>query len=106
VARQTTPIEAAFQKRVLKFLKDLPNTYYFKKEAASIRGIPDIIACIGGVFVALELKRSSKCRATELQQYNIMMIGAANGFACVCYPENWDDVKRVLTKYSLELYEG
>lgn len=95
MARQT-PLESRFQKKVLSYLNELPNTYCFKKEAAAIRGIPDIIACVNGMFVALELKRSNKHKATELQAYTIELINSSKGFATVCNPENFDQVKIVL----------
>jgi hypothetical protein len=95
MARQE-PLESSFQRKVLTFLKHLPNTYYFKKEAVAIRGIPDIICCINGIFVALELKRSIKHKATELQQYTIELIKYSGGIAMVTHPQNWEDVQNLL----------
>lgn len=97
--------EHKFQKKVIKALKTLPNTYYFVKEAASIRGIPDLILVINGRFVALELKRDLKSmRATTgrivLQRHNIDKINKAGGFGCIVCPETFDEVFAYLKSIS------
>lgn len=45
-------------------------------------GVPDILACINGRFVGIEVKRPGG-RLTELQKYNIEKIKAAGGVAFV-----------------------
>jgi hypothetical protein len=47
---------------------------------------------MNGRFVALELKRSSKAPATELQKFNIVRINECGGFAVIVYPENLEEV--------------
>jgi penicillin-binding protein-related factor A (putative recombinase) len=81
---------------VISVLKDIDNLYYFVKEAAAIRGIPDLIICYKGRFIAWELKRSEKVALTwrdghELQKYNIKKICDSGGIARVVYPENFKD---------------
>ncbi len=44
-------------------------------------GLPDIICCIGGRFVAFEVKTPSG-RLTKLQGITIQKINAAKGTAC------------------------
>ena len=46
--------------------------------------------------MALELKRSAKAPATELQLYNINKINESGGYATLCYPENLDVVMKQL----------
>lgn len=84
---------------VIPFLEKLPRTSYFIKEAASVRGISDIIACVNGHFVAIELKRSKKELGkprTKLQSYFIKKIIKANGYGLFMYPENFDDTRKIL----------
>lgn len=89
-------LEKNFKKKVISVLKDIDNLYYFVKEAAAIRGIPDLIICYKGRFIAWELKRSEKVASTwrdghELQKYNIKKICDSGGIARVVYPENFKD---------------
>lgn len=51
-------------------------------------GIPDLILCIRGRFVAVELKAQNG-RASELQHLNIARIADADGDACVLFPSGF-----------------
>lgn len=50
-------LERDFQKKVIKFLKD-NNIYYIKVWGGGYQkaGIPDLIICLKGKFIAIELK--------------------------------------------------
>ena len=89
--------ETRFKLRVMADLKTLPRTWFVKIQQESIRGIPDILACIDGNFVALELKKEKK-KADPLQQYNIRRIIESSGFAAVAYPNNWQEIFEMLSK--------
>lgn len=52
-------------------------------------GIPDILACINGYFVGIEVK-SDKGSPSELQLRNVNAIRRAGGFAFVLYPSGWE----------------
>ncbi len=70
------------------------------KEAASIRGIPDIIGCYNGRFFALELKKDLKEASKSvgrivLQQQAIKKITKAGGIGAIIWPE----VFGTFTKY-------
>jgi hypothetical protein len=62
----------------------------------SLVGTPDILCCVNGRFVALELKKDSKSKASKLQEYNLLKVVEANGIAWVVHPENWEEVKTFL----------
>lgn len=62
----------------------------------SIRGDPDLLLCIRGQFVALELKASVKSKLRPLQEYKLQQITDAGGLACRVYPENWNQIYKVL----------
>ena len=93
-------LEKVFQTRVRKYLKTLPNTWFFKASERSLGGIPDFILCVNGIFVALELKRDSKAKTSKLQGYTIERINEAGGLAVVTSPENWAKVFGVLKTLS------
>jgi hypothetical protein len=61
--------EGLLKDRVLADLRQLPKTYARKIQQVSRRGIPDILACVNGNFVALELKRDAKLKPDALQEY-------------------------------------
>lgn len=90
------PLEKTFQNYVIRQLKKLSGCWFFKSNELSLRGIPDIIACINGTFIALELKRSAKARVTKLQLYNLNLLTSAGGYAKVAYPENWEQIYKEL----------
>lgn len=52
-------------------------------------GVPDILACINGRFVGIEVK-SDNGRPSELQLRAIKKIRQAGGFAFVLYPSGFD----------------
>ena len=67
--------------------------YIVKTIVTNRNGVPDILACFKGKFIAFEVKQPGK-KATELQQYNINEIQKAGGSAyCV---HSLDEVKVII----------
>lgn len=89
--------EKDFQRKVIKFLKSQPNTWFFKVWGGGFQrsGIPDLICCINGVFVAIELKGDNG-KPTELQKMNIRQINAAGGIGVILYPEGFNSFKNLI----------
>lgn len=87
--------EKRFENEIKAFLDTLPNTWYFKHWAGpySKVGIPDIIACVNGRFVAIEVK-APHGRASELQKRTIRLIESAKGIAHVLYPKDFESFKK------------
>jgi hypothetical protein len=90
--------ETVFKERILKRLEELPNTWALKTQERSKRGIPDLLLCMDGLFVAIELKKSDKDDPDPLQEWNLDCIVKAGGVAITCYPENWVAVFNYLKK--------
>ncbi len=90
--------EAILKENVLRDLKALPNTYAVKIQQLSIRGTPDIFACVNGYFIALELKRDPSQKPDPLQEYELEKISEAGGMSYVVNPTNWPSVLTTLTK--------
>lgn len=80
--------ETRFKNRVLGELKTLPNAWFFKTQERARRGVPDIILCLNGVFVALELKTDTG-KLDKLQDITLKKIAAANGVSCSVSPATW-----------------
>ena len=89
--------EKQFENKVKKFLKE-NNCWYVKYWGGSHftrAGIPDIIACVNGHFVAIELKGSDG-KPSELQKYNIRRINECNGTGVILYPEQFETFKLLI----------
>lgn len=55
-------------------------------------GIPDILACVNGYFVGIEVKAQDG-KPSELQLLNVQRINDAGGFAFVLYPSKFAEFK-------------
>jgi hypothetical protein len=76
--------ESLWSDKAIKMLRTIPNSWWMKKEAAAIRGLPDILGCVNGFFVAIELKNSNAKKdpsREKLQEYVCSQIGDAGGLA-------------------------
>lgn len=87
--------EGAFQKKVLADLKRLPQCDVLKTQERGRHGVPDIILCLRGSFVAIELKREGK-DATKLQELKLLRIRHAQGLAFVAKPSTWPEQYKIL----------
>lgn len=89
--------EKEFQRKVIKFLKSQPNTWFFKVWGGGFQrsGIPDLICCINSIFIAVELKGDNG-KPTELQRMNIKNINAAGGIGLILYPTGFKDFKKLV----------
>lgn len=94
--------ETVFREKVVKFLKALPKSHFFSIQQTTIRGTPDILACINGKFIALEIKSSVKSIISELQIYNIQLINMAGGVGMFVAPENFENTKWQLEKLAYD----
>ena len=84
--------ETKFRNRFRKRLDAIPNSWFESIQQKSINGTPDILGCVNGYFVALELKATHKSPVTELQNYKLKKIYDAGGFRAIVHPENMEDV--------------
>ena len=89
--------EAALVKKIRGFLATVPECFFWKEHGGQYgtAGIPDIIVCWHGRFVAFEVK-AGKNRPTKLQAATIEAIRRAGGTAAVVY--SVEDVKRVFVE--------
>ncbi|MGH0588882.1 VRR-NUC domain-containing protein [Bacillus mycoides] len=87
--------ESAFQKQVIKFLKekDVWHVKYWAGSQYTKEGIPDILACIDGVFHGIELKTDVGV-PSKLQLYNIRKINDSGGEAYILRPKDFESWKK------------
>ncbi|SET46233.1 VRR-NUC domain-containing protein [Natronincola peptidivorans] len=93
--------EKVIQEKIIQYLKQLPEAWYFKTHGGMYQaaGIPDIILCYKGSFIALEIKKSGG-KTTKLQEKVLRDIAKAGGTAAVVY--GVEDVKRVIQQLQTE----
>ena len=88
--------EGAVKKRLKKVLDELGIWHFSPFQAGMGRaGIPDIIGCYNGLFVAFECKANGN-KPTALQEREINAIRTAKGLAFVVDENNLDDIKELL----------
>lgn len=84
--------EKKVKQNVVKILTELDAYWFYPATGGYGRnGVPDIIACIEGLFLAIECKAGSG-KVTALQERELRLVEEANGFAMIyrepgCTPE-------------------
>jgi len=88
--------EAKVKARLKKQLNEL-GIYHFSPFQAGMgrAGIPDVIGCYRGVFVAFECKAGSN-KPTALQEREMQAIREAGGHAYVINEDNVNDLQEIL----------
>lgn len=74
--------ESSIQKAILKILNARDDVWAVKTITTNRNGTPDIIACVGGHFVAIEVK-AERGVVAPLQTHQINLINQAGGTAGV-----------------------
>lgn len=88
--------EKSFENKIKRYLKE-SGCYRVKYHGNyfSENGTPDILACVNGYFLAIEVKAQDG-KPSELQLVKINDIRKAGGFAYVAYPSGWEKLKDII----------
>lgn len=80
---------------IMRYLKTVPGCFAWKEHVGmyGTAGIPDIICCIEGRFVAFEVKTDTG-KLTKLQEITIQRIRKAKG--CAYKVTSVEEVKEIL----------
>ncbi len=97
-------LEKIFENKIKKYLKD-HGCYEVKYHGNrySTSGTPDILACVNGHFLAIEVK-APEGKPSELQLVKIKEIRKAGGFAYVVYPSGWLKLKDIIDGLLIEKF--
>jgi len=88
--------EKKVKSRVAKILKELGVYYFFPATYGMGRsGVPDIICCVNGHFLAIECK-AGKGKTTALQDRELEVIRKAGGTTLLVNEDNLEDVIAVV----------
>ena len=87
--------EAEIIQSIKEYLKTVDNCFYWKEHGSQFgqAGIPDIIVCLNGKFVALEVK-TEKGKVSVLQEITLRKIRNAEGIAEIV--RSVEDVKQII----------
>jgi len=88
--------EYRLQCNILKYLKTLG--YPIKLSQRTNCGDPDIVMCVKGKFVAIELKKPSEV-PSKLQSYTLKKISEEGGIVCIA--TSLDDIKKIFDNICL-----
>lgn len=86
--------EKVFENKIKLYLKSI-GAYFIKThgDRFSKIGTPDILACVNGHFVAVEVKAENG-RPSDLQIYHIEQIKKAGGYGIILYPKDFEKFKK------------
>lgn len=86
--------EAQFQKQVQEFLRSQAIWFvkYWGGGQFTKAGVPDLLCCVNGRFVGIELKTETG-RLSKLQEYNLDKIKQSGGQAFVLRPSGFEVFK-------------
>lgn len=81
--------------RIIKYLRTLPQTFVWKEHGGmyGTAGIPDVICCHRGRFIAFEVKTDTG-KATLLQEITLKRISEAGGLSRLV--RTVDEVKQIM----------
>lgn len=88
--------EKNFENKIKKFLES--KGCYFVKQfgcAFTKAGVPDLLCCVNGKFVAIEVKAENGA-TSYLQDHNIAKIKESGGVAIVVKPSDFDKLKKLI----------
>lgn len=87
--------EKAIENKIKQYLKTVEDLYFFKEHGGlyGTAGVPDIICCYKGRFIALEVKAPDG-KPTALQDATIRRIIGAGGIARIV--RSLEEVKSII----------
>lgn len=88
--------EKYYENKIKKYLKS-KNIFYVKYFGCAFTraGVPDLLCCVNGRFVAIEVK-STIGSTSLLQEETIKEIQSAGGIAIITHPENFNELKKII----------
>ena len=97
--------EKNFENKVKAYLRTR-NAYFVKffANAFTRSGVPDILACVNGYFVGIEVKAQNG-KPSDLQLHNVRQIRAAGGFAFVLYPSAYEHFIKFINGLDRDEYD-
>lgn len=97
--------EGKVKDKVVSVLKDEDVYYFFPATHGYGRsGVPDIVCCVGGMFVGIECKAGTN-KPTALQEREMGRIRAAGGVTLVCNEDTCEGVRPLVHKLKAQAHD-
>ena len=96
--------EKNFENRIKKYLEE-KGAYFIKYWAGAAytkSGIPDILACVNGYFLGIEVKAPNG-RPSPLQIHNLKKIDEAGGYGILLYPKDYENFKEFVERLMFDI---
>jgi Holliday junction resolvase len=92
--------EKNYENRIKKYLESKGAWFVkFFANAYTSSGIPDILCCINGRFVGIEVKQETG-KPSLLQKVHLKRIGEAGGIGILAYPSGYEKLKDLIDNLS------
>ncbi|MDU4378119.1 MAG: VRR-NUC domain-containing protein [Anaerococcus vaginalis] len=90
--------EKSYENKIKKFIESVGGWWVkFHGNAFTRDGVPDLLCCVNGKFLAIEVKGDGG-EPSELQLHEIEEIKKAGGVALVSYPDDFDELKKLIRR--------
>jgi len=77
--------EQQIQRKIIRYLENR-DAYVVKVVSATRTGVPDILCCVQGKFIGIEVKTpTTKENTSALQKYNLDLIKTKGGLSLVAW---------------------
>lgn len=95
-----SPLEKQLVKKIMTKLQREYGGFWFKVHGNPYqrRGLPDIIGCVQGRFIGLEVKRPGRS-ATDIQKVTLEWIAQAGGVTGTIH--SWEETEEILNLNSV-----
>ena len=92
--------EKNYENRIKKYLESKGAWFVkFFANAYTSSGIPDILCCVNGRFVGIEVKQETG-KPSLLQKVHLKRIGEAGGIGILAYPSGYQKLKELIDNLS------
>lgn len=87
--------EKTFENKIKKYLKEKCTWFikYWGGGAFTKAGIPDLLVCYNGYFIAIEVK-ANHGKPELIQLVTLKKIRNAGGIGILLYPKDWENFKK------------
>lgn len=90
--------EKSYENKIKKFIESVGGWWVkFHGNAFTRDGVPDLLCCVNGKFLAIEVKGDGG-EPSELQLHEIEEIKKAGGVALVSYPDDFEELKKLIIR--------
>lgn len=85
--------EKNFEKKIRNYIESIGGwSVKFFANGMTQRGIPDLLCCINGKFVAIEVKADNG-RPSPLQRWTLNKIVESGGYSILAFPKDWEFIR-------------